>query len=139
MRKVVFDTNSLVSAALSKASVSRAAYELALRKCKILTSPACLSELTEVLHRPKFNKYITHFEASLFVAAYAEKAVFIDVDQKITDCRDPKDNKFLELAVSDGAFCIVSGDLDLHVLKPFRGIHVFYSSEFLKHEFPIDK
>jgi putative PIN family toxin of toxin-antitoxin system len=50
----------------------------------------------------------------------------------ITDCRDPKDNKFLELAVEANASCIVTGDKDLLVLDPFRGIPILTAADFLK-------
>ncbi|PZO48621.1 MAG: putative toxin-antitoxin system toxin component, PIN family [Phormidesmis priestleyi] len=36
----------------------------------------------------------------------------VEVTTVVTDCRDPKDNKFLELAMSDGATSIISGDTD---------------------------
>jgi putative PIN family toxin of toxin-antitoxin system len=48
-----------------------------------------------------------------------------------TDCRDTKDNKFLELAVSANASCIITGDKDLLVLNPFRGIPILNAADFL--------
>jgi predicted nucleic acid-binding protein len=50
----------------------------------------------------------------------------------IDACRDPKDNKFLELAVEAGAACIITGDKDLLVLNPFRNIPIFTPAEFLE-------
>jgi predicted nucleic acid-binding protein len=50
----------------------------------------------------------------------------------ITDCRDPKDNKFLELAISSGASCIISGDKDLLALNPFHDIPIMSAVDFLK-------
>jgi uncharacterized protein len=55
----------------------------------------------------------------------------VEVIEAITDCRDPKDNKFLELAVSGCATCIISGDADLLVLHPFRSIPVMAPNKFL--------
>jgi predicted nucleic acid-binding protein len=51
--------------------------------------------------------------------------------QKISACRDPKDNKFLEAALSSQADCIVSGDADLLDLTPFEGISILRPAEFL--------
>jgi len=51
-------------------------------------------------------------------------------------CRDPKDNKFLELAVAGEATHIVTGDSDLLVLNPFRDIAVLTPSEFLATALP---
>ena len=55
----------------------------------------------------------------------------VGVDESIHDCRDPKDNKFLELAVSGGATHLVTGDDDLLVLHPFRGVAIVTPQAFL--------
>jgi uncharacterized protein len=55
----------------------------------------------------------------------------IEVIEVITVCCDPKDNKFLKLAVSGCAICIISGDADLLVLNPFREIPVVTPHEFV--------
>jgi putative PIN family toxin of toxin-antitoxin system len=56
---------------------------------------------------------------------------FIEPKIEITECRDPKDNKFLELAVAGNADCIVTGDNDLLVLNPFRNIRIITPKEFI--------
>jgi hypothetical protein len=56
---------------------------------------------------------------------------FIEPKTEITECRDPKDNKFLELAAAGNAACIVTGDNDLLVLDPFRNIRIITPKEFL--------
>jgi len=53
------------------------------------------------------------------------------VTEVLLECRDPKDNKFLELAVSGGATHLISGDNDLLVLHPFRGIQIMTPQMFL--------
>jgi predicted nucleic acid-binding protein len=53
------------------------------------------------------------------------------VTEVVTDCRDPKDNKFLELAVSGRATHIVTGDPDLLTLHPFRGVAIMTAQAFL--------
>jgi len=42
----------------------------------------------------------------------------------ITICRDPEDDKFLELAVNGWADLIISGDADLFSLDEVRGIPI---------------
>lgn len=64
-------------------------------------------------------------------AALVQEALLIDVVDRITECRDVKDNKFLELAVSGQAACLISGDKDLLVLNPFRGIPILTPQAFL--------
>ncbi len=68
---------------------------------------------------------------SIFLRPLFE-SVIVDVTEAVSDSQDAKDNKFLELAVSGNATAIISGDPDLLVLHPFRGIpiiapHVFVS------------
>ena len=60
-----------------------------------------------------------------------KEALFIEPVVKISECRDPKDNKFLELAVAGKADCIVTGDKDLLELHPFRNIRIITPKEFL--------
>ncbi|WP_228060419.1 MULTISPECIES: putative toxin-antitoxin system toxin component, PIN family [unclassified Coleofasciculus] len=49
---------------------------------------------------------------------------FVKITETIPVCRDEKDNKFLELAVSGNANIIITGDLDLLVLNPFQSIEI---------------
>jgi putative PIN family toxin of toxin-antitoxin system len=56
----------------------------------------------------------------------------IQVSVSINLCRDPKDNKFLELAIEAGAACTITGDKDLLVLHPFENIPILSAADFLK-------
>jgi putative PIN family toxin of toxin-antitoxin system len=49
---------------------------------------------------------------------------------EIVECRDPNDDKLLELACSANAKCIITGDQDLLVLNPFRGIPIKTAVQF---------
>lgn len=71
-----------------------------------------------------------------FLAALIREAELVDVTEVVTECRDPKDNKFLELAVSGKATCIVSGDKDLLALHPFRGIQMVAPQVVLRQMWP---
>lgn len=129
---VVLDTNTLVSASLNEKSVSRQAFNQAAQKGKVLASGKTLEELKEVLFREKFEKFIPIEERRVFHSDYLELAVVLDVKMELHDCRDPKDNKFLELAVAGNADVIVTGDKDLLVLHPYRGVLIMNSSAFLE-------
>jgi len=52
--------------------------------------------------------------------------------EPVTDCRDPKDNKYLELALAAGASVIVSSDDDLLVLNPWRGIRILRPADYVR-------
>jgi len=129
--RFVFDTNVIVSAALLAESVPRQAFDMALGEGTILISVPTLLELAEVLGRERLNKYLPERERMRFLVALLKEAELVEVTETITDCRDARDNKFLELAVGGNADCIVSGDSDLLVLNPFRGIPILTPREFL--------
>lgn len=130
--RVVLDTNVVVSALLIDDSVSRYAFDHAFERGKVLLSLPVLSELYEVLARPKFDKYVAERDVRRFLAAYVRKVEWIEISETIHACRDPNDDKILELAASGHASHIVSGDNDLISLSPFRGIVVMPPHAFLR-------
>jgi len=127
----VFDTNAIISAALLKQSVTRRAYERAIGQGKLIASVETIEEVSEVLGRPDFGRYVTEDERLEFLAVFMQETKLVSVRERVDECRDPDDNKILELAVSGHAVCIVSGDKDLLVLNPFRGIVILTPAEFL--------
>lgn len=129
--RFVFDTNTLISAALFARSIPRQALDRAMQQGKLLTSEACLAELNQVLHRPKFARYLTPFEADLFINQYSLSVVLVTVSSQVSDCRDPKDDKFLALALDGEATCLITGDQDLLMLHPYRTIPVLTPADFL--------
>lgn len=130
--RFVFDTNVLISASLLPGSKPRRALDLALKQGKLLLSFPVLAELCEVLGRKQFRRYIDEEDIRTFVAVLTREAEWVDVDVRIAACRDPKDDKFLELAVSGQATCIVTGDSDLLTLSPFQGIPIVTPQSLLR-------
>ena len=129
--RCVLDTNVLISALLVPGSKPRQALDRAFREGKVLLSFATLAELYDVLHRKQFRRYIDEEDARSFIAALARESEWIDVNVQIKICRDPKDDKFLEIAVSGQATQLITGDADLLVLNPFQGIRILSPQEFL--------
>ena len=129
--RFVFDTNTLISAALSPKSTNAWAIKRAESLGEIVYSNATWSEFLNVLFRPKFDKYFTIEEREKVSDKFLLMFQQIQVNVVITDCRDAKDNMFLELAVSANASSIISGDPDLLVLNPFRGIPIINAADFL--------
>lgn len=130
--RFVFDTSVLVSALLLPHSKPRQALDLALERGKVLVGFAVLAEVFEVLNRKRFRRYIDEEDVRSFLAALTRESEYVEVDEHITACRDPKDDKFLELAMSGHANYIISGDSDLLALNPFRGILITPPHTFLK-------
>jgi putative PIN family toxin of toxin-antitoxin system len=108
------------------------ALDLALERGKILLSFSVLAELYDVLGRKQFRRYISEEEIRRFLAALTHEAEWVGINVQIVACRDPKDDKFLELAVSGQAEYIVTGDADLIALHPFRTIQILTPSAFLE-------
>ncbi|MBH8578239.1 putative toxin-antitoxin system toxin component, PIN family [Nostocaceae cyanobacterium CENA369] len=131
-RRFVCDVNVIISAVLLPGSKPDRALRKAQDLGELLVSESIWLELEQVLARPKFNRYITPEERNDFLVDLSETVQFIKVTEQINECRDPKDNKYLELAVSGKAECIVTGDDDLLVLNPWRGIEILTVQEFLE-------
>ena len=130
--RVVVDTNTYISAMLFPGSTPSRAIDLVDRAGTMLVSSELIQELKEVARRSKFDKYVAKLKRLKFVANVVQRAELFEPTETINECRDPKDNKFLELAVSGNASHIITGDADLLVMNPFRGIAIVSPQEFLE-------
>ena len=130
-KRFVVDANIVISVLLMPNSVSAHAFEHALRSGKILQSVATIDESYRVIGRKKFDKYLTEKERTDFIREFLGQTELVDVTHVVTVCRDPKDNKFLKLALSGNATLIISGDHDLLVLHPFQTIPIITATAFL--------
>jgi putative PIN family toxin of toxin-antitoxin system len=137
MSKVFFviDTNCFVSANLIKNSVSTRAYDKALLTGRIALSDPVFSEYTEVLYREKLDKYLNETKRQNALKQIKKNAIMFYPVETVNDCQDPKDNKFLELALACKASCIISGDPHLLILHPFHGIPILNPIHFLNRIF----
>ena len=132
----VFDTNGLVSASLIGGTTTAKALDRAIILGKLTFSNATMDEFIEVLFRKKFDRYFLNDEEKWrTIGRITLNAEFFFTKETITACRDPKDNKFLELAVAAKASCIITGDSDLLILHPFREIPIVNASDFLEIKF----
>ncbi len=132
--KAVVDTNVFVRAIINpQGSVGPVLERLREREYTSLISRAALDELVQVLHRPRLRqKYgLTDRNLDAVVRLIVLRSELIDPQQRIAVCRDPEDDKFLEIAVAGQADAIVTGDADLLVLHPFEGIPILTPAHFL--------
>lgn len=130
-KHIVLDTSVLISALLKPTSVPAQALERARTQYTIVASIETMMELATVISRDYLAKYRTVDEREEFLGRYSELVKLIPITTQVTDCRDAKDNKFLELALSAQAPIIVSSDSDLLVLHPYRGIKIFLPIDFM--------
>ena len=131
MIRIVFDVNVIVSALLFDNSTPRAAFNRALSQGIILISGALSEELGRVLVRSRFDRYVSLEDREELFDGLTRDSEFVEITESVQVCRDPKDDRILELAVSGGAAYIVTGDADLLVLNPFRGIEILRPADFL--------
>lgn len=136
IRRVVFDTSTLVSAALRLGSVPHRALLEAFATCELCASVETLAELERLLNHSKFGRYLDETSRRDFTALIRRHAhiyMVQDADLRAVDppCRDPKDHIFLALTLEAEANVLISSDADLLVLHPWRGIPIVSTQNFL--------
>ena len=129
--KVVVDTNVFVSAALKDKSLPAMAVHMIEQRGVLLKSIATERQLFEVIGRPYLVSLISPITRDWLKKLLAS-AETVTITERIAACRDPTDDKFLELAVNGQADFIVSGDSDLLTLNPFRGIPIIQPAAFVQ-------
>jgi putative PIN family toxin of toxin-antitoxin system len=133
-RRVVIDTNVYVSRILNPLSVPGRAVAKVLEEDVLLVSSATWAELRMVLQRPKLVPFIQPGSVAPFLAMLHSLAVPVPIPTPIRACRDPRDDKFLEVAVHGHADVILTGDADLLLLHPFRGVSILPPTAYLELE-----
>lgn len=130
-KRVVLDTNTLVSGVLLSDSSPGKAVRKAVTEDRILMSEESLYELADVLSRKKFDRYVSVEDREEFVRVMLRVAEMIPIVSAVHECLDKADNRILEVAVNGDAELIVSGDSDLLVLNPFRGIPIMKPGDYV--------
>jgi putative PIN family toxin of toxin-antitoxin system len=131
VRRLVLDTNVVVSGSVFSAGIPSRAL-LKAQGSLILASDATLLELVEVMNRLRFDRYAERSIRQGLVAEYMKRCAMAQIPTPIRACRDPRDDKFLEVAVHGRADLIVNGDRDLLDLHPFRGIAIFTPAAYIE-------
>jgi len=129
--RVVVDTNALISRLLLPDSVPAQAVHEVVTGAILLSSEATIAELAEVLAREKFDSYVSVAERQQFLRLLIRVTEVVPITHTVRACRDPRDDKFLELAVNGEATVIVTGDNDLLSLNPFRDIPIITPTSFV--------
>lgn len=129
--RIVLDTNVLVSAALKRQSMPGMAALVVERRGGLLKSLVTEQQLFEVVSRPYLAALIDP-ASQAWLRKLMAAAELVGITERIAACRDPTDDKFLELAVNGRADLIVTGDGDLLVLNPFRHIPIVTPAAFMR-------
>ncbi|CUS34547.1 PilT protein [Candidatus Nitrospira nitrosa] len=131
-RRLVLDTNTLISGVLLSDSVPGQVVRKAITEDLILLSEDSLYELADVLSRKKFDRYLCLEDREEFVQLVLRVAEMVPIVTAVHECRDESDNRILEVAVNGDAALILSGDQDLLMLNPFRGIPVLKPGDYMR-------
>lgn len=130
--RVVVDTNVLISALLLPAGKpGQVVAHLAASNATLLLSRVTFLELATRLARPKFDRYRTKAQMDRYLEWLAEVAEWVKPSIRIEACRDPDDNRFLEVLVAGQGDVLISGDSDLLELHPFEGRSIVAPGVFL--------
>lgn len=129
--RVILDTNLLISRALTPSSLTASAVRLIIDHSDLLVSQATMDEFATTLNRVQTKGYVKQDEAIALITAYKEMVEWIPIIERVKECRDPKDDKFLELAINGHAEYLITGDKDLLVLDPFRDTHILSAKDFI--------
>lgn len=114
---IVIDTNILISAVLNPDGTAYQAFEKAVENFTLIQTDESYQEIAQRIYKPKFDRYISNQRREDFLNSIINKSRFIKTILKINDCRDPDDNKFLEMAIEFNARFLITGDKDPLSLK----------------------
>ncbi|SRR6266498_68614 len=132
--RVVIDTGVFVSALIRRQGTTGDVLRALLDgRFTVIYTTDIVVEIIDVLGRPLFRtKYhIEPDDITALVNLIRLRGELVNPGKKVTACRDPKDDKFLEAALAAGADCIVSGDTDLLDMNVFEKIPILRPAEFL--------
>lgn len=132
MLSAVVDTNVLVSGLLRGRATRPILKAFRDQKFRLIVSPFLIEEFLRVTSRPMLQPYISARERQAIAWYLQTQAHLVIPHSRITACRDPKDNVFLEAAVAGRADAVVTRDQDLLVLHPFRHIPILTPRQFLQ-------
>jgi putative PIN family toxin of toxin-antitoxin system len=123
-KRVVFDTSSLIPVCLHPDREPARVFRQAILRHEVFSSSETQRELVVVLARPKFDAWRPLGQRLAWAKLYQAAIEPIEVTERVRDCRDESDNKFLELALAAKADILVSSDAHLLELHPYRGIEI---------------
>lgn len=128
-RRVVYDTNVIVSAALKPGSLPASLLSLAMaRRVRLFVSLAILEEYEGVLKRPKFRLDPKRVEA--FLRDLRKAAIRVRPSRPVSEASDEADNRFLECALAARAHYLVTGNKKHFPLPKFEGTKIVSPAEF---------
>lgn len=137
--RLTLDANVILSRVLFKGEAIRSLLLYALNEYQRVCSQSTWDALASVFQRDAFEKIMPLGARLRVLAELAGKVEVVQSTSIVTDCRDPKDNKFLSLVIDANAIAIVTGDGDLKVLHPYKGIAIQSPADFIRLQMPASR
>ena len=137
--RVVIDPNVWLSALRWGGQPSLIIQLIEQKQIQAISSENILTELTDILQKPKLQKRLNRLEITANeVVIIAKRLMTLVVTEEIIipQLRDPKDQMVLATAISGDVQIVISGDKDLLILHPYGNISILSPQEFLV-RFPI--
>ena len=133
--RAVIDTNVLLAGLLWHGPPHALLEHVRAGTVSLVSSPALLAELADVIGRAKFDAIFTKTSTSRerSLAQVRQLAELIEPAPLLQPvCRDPDDDEVLALALAAKVNLIVSGDNDLLVLGSFEGVPIIGPAEAVR-------
>lgn len=127
-KRIVIDTNIWVSYFI-KVRFTDLVNLVVDNDLTVLTSSHLIEELSEVLTRKKFVKYLT-LPLDEYIDFHRELTTLVRVKAKYKDSPDPKDNFLFDLALQHQASHLVTGDRKLLNLHQVETVEVISLTAF---------
>jgi uncharacterized protein len=131
VRRVVIDTNVLISAALLSRSPPALAVHLVLRCGRVVFSEATFAELESRVWRAKFDRYLTLEARKALLHDWPAVADWVKPAGTTRYSRDARDDLFIHAALAGGAELLISGDRDLLDLAAVDGVAIVTPAQAL--------
>jgi len=132
VRRVVIDTNVLISAALLGKSTPALAVQLALQHGRMVFSESTFAELETRLWRAKFDRYLTLEARKSLLHDWRAVSDWVSPAVTTRHSRDATDDMFVHAALVAGAELLISGDADLLDLGAVAAVTILTPAQALK-------
>ncbi len=136
MIRAVIDTNVLIRYLIRPGAATRALVESfwVSGRFEMVTAPALIAELEDVLARPRIRALVQPEEAAVLMAAIRSLArlIAVDLDAVPAYTRDPKDDRFVACAIAGNAHFLVTEDQDILLLDSLSDVRMVTPYAFVE-------
>lgn len=127
--KVVFDTNVLLAAFLTEGLCAKLLVRARKREFELFLCPVIFAELERILKK-KFKATPQEVTETLAIITEAAEQIVTPERTVIGVCRDKDDDHVLACASAAKADYLVTGDVDLLILKAFEETRIISPRDF---------